>query len=183
MTETRVSQGAAPVLFPSRFEIPLFLLALIVIGLVLAIVLRLGGADMWIQGAAGTGTAAILLLAFALARRHKMRVQRLRAGAARLAEGDFTFRIETDGGGEFGALAQDFNRMADALQRRSEAEKRGGERFRHLAAMTSDLVLPQELDAGLLILSKPRRRASRAHQARIIARELLVHPAVGPCRA
>jgi two-component system sensor histidine kinase BaeS len=45
------------------------------------------------------------------------RIRRLSAGAAALARRDFTLRLEPGPADELGALAQDFNRLAEALQR------------------------------------------------------------------
>jgi two-component system sensor histidine kinase BaeS len=49
-------------------------------------------------------------------------LQRVTQGARRLAAGDFSARV-TAGGGEIGALAHDFNRLALALEQASQARR------------------------------------------------------------
>ncbi len=80
------------------------------------------------------GIAAALLLAAGLlgiliARNLLRPVSRLRAGTRALANGDFRYRLPALRGDELGALARDFNRLADALERNQQIRQ----------AMTADV--------------------------------------------
>ena len=52
-----------------------------------------------------------------LARRILIPPKRLHESVTRLASGDLGHRVAVSAAGEFGALAENFNRMAEALQR------------------------------------------------------------------
>ena len=80
------------------------------------------------------GIAAALLLAAGLlgiliARNLLRPVSRLRAGTRALATGNFRYRLPALRGDELGALARDFNRLADALERNQQIRQ----------AMTADV--------------------------------------------
>jgi signal transduction histidine kinase len=71
------------------------------------------------------------------------RVERLRLGTARLAEGDLGAKVEVEGHDELAALAEDFNRMAVALAQAETREREADEARRDLvAAISHDLRTP-----------------------------------------
>lgn len=77
----------------------------------------------WIAaGAGGVALVLALLASVALGARVLRPLQRVTEGARRLAAGDFTARVAA-GGGEIGALAHDFNRLALALEQASQARR------------------------------------------------------------
>jgi signal transduction histidine kinase len=71
------------------------------------------------------------------------RVERLRLGTARLADGDLRAMVKVEGHDELAALAKDFNRMASALERAKLREREADEARRDLvAAISHDLRTP-----------------------------------------
>lgn len=72
-----------------------------------------------------------LLLAWLLARWLLNPIRALSAGSQRLAAGDYRSRIEVQRGDEFGVLAEDFNRLADALERNQQARRDWGADIAH----------------------------------------------------
>jgi signal transduction histidine kinase len=64
----------------------------------------------------GAGLLAALFVSYLLARRLAHPILEVRSGAAKIARGDFSTRIEVKTGDEVEALAREFNRMADQLQ-------------------------------------------------------------------
>lgn len=77
----------------------------------------------WVAaGAGGVALVLALLASVALGARVLRPLQRVTQGARRLAAGDFSARV-TAGGGEIGALAHDFNRLALALEQASQARR------------------------------------------------------------
>jgi signal transduction histidine kinase len=71
------------------------------------------------------------------------RVERLRLGTARLAEGDLGAKVKVEGHDELTALAQDFNRMAATLEQAKMREREADEARRDLvAAVSHDLRTP-----------------------------------------
>ena len=85
--------------------------------------------------------------ASALARR----IEEVRAGTARLADGEFETELSVEGGDELSGLARDFNRMVARLREVAEGE-RGLERARRdlIAAVSHDLRTP--LAAALALI-------------------------------
>ncbi|WP_211466843.1 sensor histidine kinase efflux regulator BaeS [Collimonas silvisoli] len=75
----------------------------------------------WIFGAASIGFIA--LFTFLLTYTLRQRVRRLAYGTHLLATGDYTSRIAIEASDEIGALAQDFNRMAQALEHNERARR------------------------------------------------------------
>jgi signal transduction histidine kinase len=65
--------------------------------------------------AAAVAVVTALGLAMLLARRLVMPIERLAAGAARIADGDLDARVPEDGPAELRALAEAYNRMAERL--------------------------------------------------------------------
>ena len=151
MADARPPQGVAQVPFLRRFAVRLSLLALVSVLPLLAYTVHLlldSHARSWMQLAAVGAAAGAVALAWTMVRRLALQARCLREGAARLAGGDIEFRLRRgQDGGELDALAEDFNRMAEALQLQRETLARGSARFRQLAAMTSDWFW--ELDADL----------------------------------
>jgi len=72
-----------------------------------------------------------LLLAWLLARWLLDPIRALSNGSQRLAAGDYRARIEVKSGDEFGALADDFNRLAEALERNQQARRDWGADIAH----------------------------------------------------
>jgi signal transduction histidine kinase len=71
------------------------------------------------------------------------RVAALRAGAQRLAEGDLSARVATDGGDDLTELARDFNRMAAQLAAAAaERERQEAARRDLVVAVSHDLRTP-----------------------------------------
>lgn len=73
-------------------------------------------------GLMAAGVAAVA--AFLLARALTEPLRRLENGAALLAAGDLTHRVQTGGPDEVAALGESFNAMADALQKAEELRRR-----------------------------------------------------------
>lgn len=89
--------------------------------------------------------AAILSVGFGLlcARMLADRIERVRAGTARVAGGDLESEIPVEGHDEVAGLAEDFNRMARALEAASERERDMEKTRRDLIASVShDLRTP-----------------------------------------
>jgi signal transduction histidine kinase len=89
--------------------------------------------------------AAVLAVGFSLRAAVPLarRVERLRLGTARLAEGDLRAKVEVEGHDELAALAEDFNRTASALERAKLREREADEARRDLvAAVSHDLRTP-----------------------------------------
>lgn len=69
-----------------------------------------------ISGGAGIGAAlAAVLLALIIVRSISERLGQLKRGAQRVAEGDFSVRVDTHGSDEFSEVAQTFNAMTERL--------------------------------------------------------------------
>jgi len=178
MAVTRARQDAAQVPFLRRFEVQLLVVALAGVLPFLAYSLRLllgPEVESWLQAAALAVAVAVVLAAWVMARRLTSQVRMLRDGAAHLTGGDTGFRVPAGpGGGELDGLAGDFNRMAEALQAQGATLARSGERFRQLAAMTSDWFW--ELDAEYRFVDTDGS-AQPGAPARALALELLgTHP-------
>ena len=89
--------------------------------------------------------AAVLAVGFSLRAAVPLarRVERLRLGTARLAEGDLGAKVEVEGHDELAALAEAFNRMAGALEQAKTREREADEARRDLvAAVSHDLRTP-----------------------------------------
>lgn len=70
-------------------------------------------------GAVASGLAALIMSALA-ARRIVDPIERMIEASRRIAAGDYRHRVDVVGHDELGALAADFNRMAEALERTEE---------------------------------------------------------------
>ena len=123
--------GGAGVLERADFDIPVETDGRVVGHLKLMPLPRLRGAEdvafvrhqAWIAaGAGGVALVLALLASVALGARVLSPLQRVTEGARRLAAGDFSARV-AGGGGEIGALAHDFNRLALALEQASQARR------------------------------------------------------------
>jgi signal transduction histidine kinase len=79
------------------------------------------------------------------------RIERIRAGTARLAAGEAGPGLPTEGHDELAALARDFNRMAEALEAASRREREAeGARRELVAAVSHDLRTPLASALALL---------------------------------
>ena len=77
-----------------------------------------------VRGVVLCALATLLLIAMigmVLVRRTMVPLERLAAGTRRLADGDWSARVDTGGADEFGALAGSFNQMAARIGRQMEA--------------------------------------------------------------
>jgi signal transduction histidine kinase len=89
--------------------------------------------------------AAVLAVGFSLRAAAPLarRVERLRLGTSRLAQGDLGAKVKVEGHDELAALAEDFNRMATVLERARTRERKADEARRDLvAAVSHDLRTP-----------------------------------------
>jgi signal transduction histidine kinase len=89
--------------------------------------------------------AALLAVGFSLRAAVPLarRVERLRLGTARLAEGELGAKVKVEGRDELATLAEDFNRMAVALEQARMREREAAEARRDLvAAVSHDLRTP-----------------------------------------
>jgi signal transduction histidine kinase len=89
--------------------------------------------------------AAVLAVGFSLRAAAPLarRVEQLRLGTARLAEGDLGAKVKVEGHDELAALGEDFNRMAAALEQAKMREREADEARRDLvAAVSHDLRSP-----------------------------------------
>ncbi len=122
---------------------------------------------------AGVGIAAIALGAFvvmALVRRSTKPVTALSEAAREIADGAYEKRVAVRTKDEIGALGEDFNRMADAVETKiSELEERNERQRLFIGGVTHEFKTPLTgllLHAGLLRranLSEDERDASLAH--------------------
>ena len=81
--------------------------------------------------AGGIALVAALLLAFALARWLLAPVRALTQGMHALTAGDFAQRVGANSSDELGALARDFNHLAQTLEQHREARRRWGADIAH----------------------------------------------------
>jgi signal transduction histidine kinase len=89
--------------------------------------------------------AAVLAAGFSLRAASPLarRVERLRQGTGRLAEGDLGAKVKVEGHDELAELAEDFNRMAAALEQAKTREHEAEKARRDLvAAVSHDLRTP-----------------------------------------
>ena len=106
------------------------------------------------------------------------RIQRVRAGAARIAEGELELEVPVEGQDEVGDLAEDFNQMARALREASEREREMEEARRDLiAAVSHDLRTPLASARALIEAVADGVAADRETEERYLssARRELAH--------
>jgi two-component system, OmpR family, sensor histidine kinase BaeS len=123
--------GGAGLLEHADFDLPIEVDGQVVGHLKLTPLPRLRGEEdvafvrqqAWVAaGAGGVALVLALLASVALGTRVLRPLQQVTEGARRLAAGDFSARVAA-GGGEIGALAHDFNRLALALEQASQARR------------------------------------------------------------
>jgi signal transduction histidine kinase len=116
-----------------------------------------------------------LLVSRWLARRLTRPIVALRAGASKIGLGDLSVRVHTDAGDELGALAQEFNRMAQRLEQSySSLEEKVKVRTQELGAASTQLHLQAAELASLNLqlgdqikeLEKKKEEAERANAAK-----------------
>jgi signal transduction histidine kinase len=119
--------------------------------------------------------AAVLAVGFSLRAAVPLarRVEQLRLGTARLAEGDLGAKVKVEGHDELTALAEDFNRMAAALEQAKLREREADEARRDLvAAVSHDLRTPLASARALMeavadgVVDDPETRARYLATAR-----------------
>jgi signal transduction histidine kinase len=119
--------------------------------------------------------AAVLTVGFSLraAVPLALRIERLRLGTARLAEGDLGAKVKVEGHDELAALADDFNRMAATLEHARMREREADEARRDLvAAVSHDLRTPLASVRALIeavadgVVDDPETRARYLASAR-----------------
>jgi len=71
-----------------------------------------------------TGAAVAIVLGLLLTRQLTVPIQRLKAGAARIASGDLAHRVKVRSSDELGDLATSFNSMAEDLESSEQARRR-----------------------------------------------------------
>ena len=77
--------------------------------------------QLTIVGGTIAATLALLLVGYLISASITRRVRDLMRGAARIREGDLSFRIADDSHDDIGRLGQSFNQMAAALQSQNRA--------------------------------------------------------------
>ncbi|HEV3476895.1 MAG TPA: histidine kinase dimerization/phospho-acceptor domain-containing protein, partial [Rubrobacteraceae bacterium] len=119
--------------------------------------------------------AAVLAVGFSLRAAEPLarRIERLRLGTARLAEGELGAKVKVEGHDELAALAEDFNRMAAALEQAKIREREADEARRDLvAAVSHDLRTPLASARALIeavadgVVDDPETRARYLASAR-----------------
>ncbi len=119
--------------------------------------------------------AAVLTVGFSLRAAVPLarRIERLRLGTARLAEGDLGAKVKVEGHDELAALAEDFNRMAATLEQARMREREADEARRDLvAAVSHDLRTPLASVRALIeavadgVVDDPETRARYLASAR-----------------
>jgi signal transduction histidine kinase len=119
--------------------------------------------------------AAVLAVGFSLRAAVPLarRIERLRLGTARLAEGELGAEVKVEGHDELAALAEDFNRMAAALEQAKMREHEADEARRDLvAAVSHDLRTPLASARALIeavadgVVDDPETRARYLTSAR-----------------
>jgi signal transduction histidine kinase len=119
--------------------------------------------------------AAVLAVGFSLRTAVPLarRVERLRLGTARLAEGDLGAKVKVEGHDELAALAEDFNRMAAVLEQAKMREREADKARRDLvAAVSHDLRTPLASARALIeavadgVVDDPATRARYLASAR-----------------
>ena len=124
--------------------------------------------------------AAILSVGFGLlcARMLADRIERVRAGTARIATGDLESEVPVEGHDEVAGLAEDFNRMARALEAAAERERDMEKTRRDLiAAVSHDLRTPLASTRALIEAVADGVAADPEAEARYLssARKELTH--------
>jgi signal transduction histidine kinase len=119
--------------------------------------------------------AAVLAVGFSMRAAVPLarRIERLRLGTARLAEGELGANVKVEGYDELAALAEDFNRMAAALEQARMREREADEARRDLvAAVSHDLRTPLASARALIeavadgVVDDPETRARYLASAR-----------------
>ena len=119
--------------------------------------------------------AAVLTVGFSLRAAVPLarRIERLRLGTARLAEGDLGAKVKVEGHDELAVLAEDFNRMAVTLEQARMREREAEEARRDLvAAVSHDLRTPLASVRALIeavadgVVDGPEMRARYLDSAR-----------------
>lgn len=119
--------------------------------------------------------AAVLAVGFSLRAAVPLarRIERLRLGTARLAEGELGAKVKVEGYDELADLAEDFNRMAAALEQAKMREREADEARRDLvAAVSHDLRTPLASARALIeavadgVVDDPETRARYLASAR-----------------
>lgn len=95
--------------------------------------------------------AVALLASWILSTFHVKRVERLRKGAARVAQGDYSVRIPSSEFDEIGELSGDFNRMVEKLEvSQAEIENLENRRRQFMADVSHELRTPLTTIRGII---------------------------------
>src|SRR5947209_287515 len=119
-----------------------------------------GGRGAILIGLGAVGGSALLILVYAtyLFRVVTIPVRRVAEGARRLAGGALSTRVPERGVGEVGALAGDFNAMADSLGRQSAQLQRQNAELEAVLDATIDGILMTDAEGTLLFSNKKIER-------------------------
>ena len=119
-----------------------------------------GGRAAILIGLGAVGGSALLILVYAtyLFRVVTIPVRRVAEGARRLAGGALSTRVPERGVGEVGALAGDFNAMADSLGRQSAQLQRQNAELEAVLDATIDGILMTDAEGTLLFSNKKIER-------------------------
>ena len=111
-------------------------------------------------GIVGIGGSAILILVYAsfLVRLVSVPVQRVAAGARRIAGGDFSVRVPERGVGEIGELARDFNVMASSLDRQRAQLAQQNAELQAVLDATVDGICVTDVKGNLLFANRKMDR-------------------------
>ena len=111
-------------------------------------------------GIVGVGGSVILILVYAsfLVRLVSVPVQRVAAGARRLAGGDFSVRVPERGVGEIRELARDFNVMASSLDAQRAQLARQNAELQAVLDATLDGICVTDVDGNLLFANRKMDR-------------------------
>lgn len=112
---------------------------------------RLGYINFWVTAFA---LVYVVLLGWMIAVIITNRIKKLRLGAIRIANGDFTYKVDIKSGDEFGQTAQSFNQMGDRLQESYNKLVLEKKRHETLLQSMTDGIIALDHDGTVLLTNK-----------------------------